>query len=43
MAGQRKELPVEIINLGEADGLPPVDWVAVVDKLDSGSARLRTR
>src|SRR5467141_709786 len=38
MAGQRKELPVEIINLGEADGLPPVDWVAVVDKLESGSA-----
>src|SRR5207237_10336042 len=38
MAGQRKELPVEIINLGEADGLPPVDWAAVVDKLESGSA-----
>src|SRR3981081_2663920 len=38
MAGQRKELPVEIINLGETDGLPPVDWAAVVDKLESGSA-----
>lgn len=29
---------MEIINLGEADGLPPVDWAAVVDKLESGSA-----
>ena len=29
---------MEIINLGEADGLPPVDWVAVVEKLESGSA-----
>jgi PPOX class probable F420-dependent enzyme len=29
---------MEIINLGEADGLPPVDWDAVVEKLDSGSA-----
>jgi hypothetical protein len=31
-------LPVKIINLGEADGLPPVDWAAVVDKLESGAA-----
>jgi hypothetical protein len=29
---------VEVINLGETDGLPPVDWTAVVGKLDSGSA-----
>ena len=29
---------MEIINLGEADGLPPVDWAAVVEKLDAGSA-----
>jgi hypothetical protein len=29
---------MKIVNLGEADGLPPVDWAAVVDKLDSGSA-----
>jgi hypothetical protein len=29
---------MEIINLGAADGLPPVDWAAVVDKLDAGSA-----
>ena len=29
---------MEIINLGEADGLPPVDSAAVVDKLESGSA-----
>ena len=24
---------MEIINLGQADGLPPVDWAAVVEKL----------
>ncbi len=29
---------MEIINLGKADGLPPVDWAAVVEKLDAGSA-----
>jgi hypothetical protein len=29
---------MEIINLGKADGLPPVDWDAVVDKLGAGSA-----
>jgi hypothetical protein len=29
---------MEIINLGEADGLPPVDWAGVVAKLDAGSA-----
>jgi hypothetical protein len=29
---------MEIINLGEADGLPPVDWTAVVEKLESGAA-----
>jgi len=29
---------MEIINLGAADGLPPVDWAAVVAKLDAGSA-----
>ena len=28
---------MEIINLGKADGLPPVDWAAVVDKLNAGS------
>src|ERR1700730_2431952 len=38
MAGTAKETPMKIINLGEADGLPPVDWAAVVDKLESGSA-----
>src|SRR4051812_7832396 len=31
-------LAMEIINLGVGDGLPPVDWAAVVDKLDAGSA-----
>jgi pyridoxine/pyridoxamine 5'-phosphate oxidase len=29
---------MQTINLGEADGLPPVDWTAVVEKLDAGSA-----
>src|SRR5262245_844861 len=28
---------MEIINLGKGDGLPPVDWVAVVEKLAAGS------
>ena len=30
---------MEIINLGKADGLPPVDWAGEVDKLEAGSAR----
>jgi hypothetical protein len=29
---------VEIINLGTADGLPPVDWGAIAEKLAAGSA-----
>lgn len=29
---------MEAINLGEADGLPPVDWAGVVEKLDANSA-----
>src|ERR1051325_8248130 len=29
---------MEIVNLGKADGLPPVDWAAVAGKLDAGSA-----
>jgi hypothetical protein len=29
---------MEIVNLGVADGLPPVDWGVVVEKLDNGSA-----
>ena len=29
---------MEIINLGSGDGLPPVDWAAVTEKLDAGSA-----
>jgi hypothetical protein len=28
---------MESINLGKADGLPPVDWAAVAEKLDAGS------
>src|SRR5438067_1906536 len=29
---------MEIINLGKGNGLPPVDWAAVVEKLEAGSA-----
>ena len=29
---------MEIINLGAADGLPPVDWAIVSEKLDAGLA-----
>jgi hypothetical protein len=29
---------MQTINLGEADGLPPVDWAGIVEKLDAGSA-----
>src|SRR6201987_326699 len=29
---------MEIINLGKADGLPPVDWAAVAENLYAGSA-----
>ena len=28
---------METINLGVADGLPPVDWAAIVDKIESGT------
>ena len=29
---------MEIINLGAAEGMPPVDWAAIVEKLDAESA-----
>jgi len=29
---------MKIINLGAADGLPPVNWDTVAEKLDAGSA-----
>jgi hypothetical protein len=29
---------IEIINLGEKDGLPPVDWASISSSLDAGSA-----
>ena len=29
---------MKIINLGAADGLPPVDWEEVIKKLEAGSA-----
>jgi len=28
---------MDVINLGVADGLPPVDWTRIVEKLESGS------
>ena len=28
---------MEVVNLGTADDLPPVDWSAIVGKIDSGS------
>ena len=32
-----REIQMDIINLGAMDGLPPVDWASVVEKLDNGS------
>jgi hypothetical protein len=32
---------VEVINLGESDGLPPVNWDTVAEKLAAGSAPAR--
>src|SRR3954464_889831 len=29
---------VEIVNLGVADGLPPVNWAGILEKLEQGSA-----
>jgi Pyridoxamine 5'-phosphate oxidase len=29
---------MEIVNLGAADGLPPVNWATVVEKLEQGSS-----
>src|SRR3954451_18168218 len=29
---------MEIINLGAGDDLPPVDWAAIVEKLEAGAA-----
>jgi hypothetical protein len=29
---------MQIINLGEADGLPPVDWASIAERLDARSA-----
>jgi len=29
---------METVNLGKDDGLPPVDWAAIVEKLNAGSA-----
>ena len=36
--GEQGERAMEIINLGAADGLPPVAWDAITEKLDAGSA-----
>lgn len=29
---------MKVINLGATDGLPPVEWASIADKLDAGSA-----
>src|SRR5215210_1943358 len=29
---------MEIVNLGAAEGLPPVDWATIIEKLHAGSA-----
>jgi hypothetical protein len=31
-------MAMEVINLGVEDGLPPVDWAPIVEKLDADSA-----
>jgi hypothetical protein len=36
--GYGRENAMEIINLGAGDGLPPVDWSVIAEKLDAGSA-----
>jgi hypothetical protein len=36
--GEQGGNAMEIINLGADEGLPPVDWAAVTEKLDAGSA-----
>ena len=36
--GGRRLTGMETINLGAADGLPPVDWAAVAADLDAGTA-----
>jgi Pyridoxamine 5'-phosphate oxidase len=35
---RRKDRKMKVINLGAAEGLPAVDWAAIVDKLAAGSA-----
>jgi hypothetical protein len=37
LSDYRKEDVMESINLGAADGLPPVNWGNVLEKLDAGS------
>src|SRR5438270_4462423 len=36
--GYEKGAVMEVTNLGAADGLPPVDWAAIIEKLNAGSA-----
>jgi hypothetical protein len=38
VASRTRGTAMEIVNLGAADGLPPVDWDAIVEKLDTGLA-----
>jgi len=37
-SASEREASMEIINLAVADGLPPIDWDDVAEKLDAGSA-----
>src|SRR5690242_11618059 len=38
MSPRQEGCLTEIKNLGKAEGLPPVDWAAVTEKLEAGSA-----
>ena len=38
LPGNGKEEGMKTINLGVADGLPPIEWASIVERLDTGSA-----
>ena len=37
MSGYRKGDTMDTINLGAADGLPPVDWAGIAERLEAGT------